>query len=144
MGTVIENPIASGAVQPRATAPSVSWRSRCRDYWSLTKPEVNSLVLASTLAGFYLASRGPLELLLLIHTLVGTLLVASGTATLNQWVERESDARMRRTANRPLPAARLSSAEGLWFGLALAVGGCLWLAIAVNILASLLAFLTLA
>lgn len=144
MGSVIENPIASAAVHPRAAAPSVSWRSRCADYWALTKPEVNSLVLASTLAGFYLASRGPLELLLLIHTLVGTLLVASGTATLNQWVERESDARMRRTANRPLPAARLSSAEALWFGVALAVGGCLWLAIAVNILASLLAFLTLA
>lgn len=143
MGSVIENPIATAAVQPLA-APSLGWRSKCADYWSLTKPEVNSLVLASTLAGFYLASSGPVKLVLLLHTLVGTLLVASGTATLNQWIERESDARMRRTANRPLPAARLSSTEALWFGIGLAVGGCLWLGIAVNLLASLLAFLTLA
>ncbi|HEV2393723.1 MAG TPA: heme o synthase [Verrucomicrobiae bacterium] len=122
----------------------VGWRSKVADYWSLTKPEVNSLVVASTLAGFYLAWRGPMNYALMIHTLVGTLLVASGTATLNQWVEREFDARMRRTANRPLPAGRLSSSEALWFGIGLSVAGGLELALAVNILASCLALLTLA
>ena len=86
-----------------------NWRSTVSDYWALTKPEVNVLVLASTLAGFYLGSRGPLSGLRLAHTLLGTLLVASGTATLNQFIEREYDARMRRTANRTWNAC------SIWF-----------------------------
>ena len=68
------------------------------DYWTLTKPEVNFLVVVSTLVGFYLGSHGRLDWLLLVHTLLGTLLVASGTATLNQFMEREADSRMRRTS----------------------------------------------
>jgi protoheme IX farnesyltransferase len=82
--------------------------------------------------------------LLMLHTLVGTLLVASGTATLNQWLERHSDARMRRTANRPLPAGRLSASGALRFGIALSLAGCLYLWWAANLLASGLAFLTMA
>ena len=123
---------------------AVGWRTRLADYWSLTKPEVNTLVVASTAAGFYLGWRGPMNLLLLFHTLAGTLLIASGTATLNQWVERGADARMRRTANRPLPAGRLSPSKALWFGIVLSVVGGLYLALAVNVLASALALLTLA
>ena len=115
-----------------------------RDYWALTKPEVNFLVVMSTLAGFYLAARGPLDLARLLHTLLGTLFVASGTATLNQLMERDADAQMRRTTSRPLPSGRLSGGSSLGFGLALAVvgGGYLWLA--VNALTSLLALSTLA
>jgi heme o synthase len=113
------------------------------DYWMLTKPEVNFLVLISVLAGFYLASSGPLHWLLLSSTLAGTLLVASGTATLNEYMERNYDAQMRRTAKRPLPAGRLSSREGLVFGLILSVSGSVVLALAVNALASCLAILTL-
>ncbi len=120
-----------------------NWRSTVSDYWTLTKPEVNVLVLASTLAGFYLGSRGPLSGLRLAHTLLGTLLVASGTATLNQFIEREYDARMRRTANRPLPAGRLAPSWALGFGVLLSVTGALDLALAVNALSSLLAVLTL-
>ena len=120
-----------------------SWRSTVSDYWALTKPEVNVLVLASTLAGFYLGSRGPLSGLRLAHTLLGTLLVASGTATLNQFIEREYDARMRRTANRPLPAGRLAPSWALGFGVLLSAAGALDLALAVNALSSLLALLTL-
>jgi len=119
------------------------WRAKLADYWTLTKPEVNTLVLASTLAGFYLGWRGPMNFLLLFHTLAGTLLVASGTATLNQWMERSADARMRRTANRPLPAKRLAPAEALRFGIALSAAGGLYLALVVNLLASALALLTL-
>ena len=119
------------------------WRSTVSDYWALTKPEVNVLVLASTLAGFYLGSRGPLSGLRLAHTLLGTLLVASGTATLNQFIEREYDARMRRTANRPLPAGRLAPSWALGFGVLLSAAGALDLALAVNALSSLLAVLTL-
>jgi heme o synthase len=117
--------------------------SRLRDYYTLTKPEVNLLILMTTSAGYYLASRGPLRIGGLISTLVGTLLVASGTATLNQWLERVWDGQMRRTALRPLPSGRVSSREALIFGTLLSVAGGLYLAIAVNYLSALLAISTL-
>jgi heme o synthase len=116
---------------------------RMADYWTLTKPEVNFLVLASTLAGFYLGWRGPMNWALLVHALAGTLLVASGTATLNQYLEREYDGQMRRTARRPLPAGRIAPSEALGFGLLCSVAGGLYLWLAVNPLASTLALLTL-
>src|ERR1700735_5778259 len=94
-----------------------------RDYYTLTKPEVNLLILMTTSAGYYLASRGPFKIAGLVNTLVGTLLVASGTATLNQWMERVWDGQMRRTANRPLPSGRLSTQEALLFGVLLRVAG---------------------
>jgi len=143
MGSVVDNTVAAaGKPIPRAAGPA--WRTKVADYWSLTKPEVNTLVVASSLAGFYLGWRGPMNYWLMFSTLVGTLLVASGTATLNQWYERKSDAHMRRTAQRPLPAGRLSSAEALWFGIILSVGGGVYLWWAANLLASALAILTLA
>ena len=114
------------------------------DYWTLTKPEVNFLVMVSTLVGFYLGSRGRLDWLLLVHTLLGTLLVASGTATLNQFMEREADSRMRRTAMRPLPAGRLSPSKAFWFGMMLSAAGGIYLWRLVNGLASALAVFTLA
>jgi len=117
--------------------------SRLRDYYTLTKPEVNLLILMTTSAGYYLASRGPFRVAGLVNTLVGTLLVASGTATLNQWMERVWDGHMRRTANRPLPSGRLSNREALLFGLALSVAGGLYLALTVNLLSALLAVSTL-
>jgi len=67
-------------------------------------------------AGYYLGLRGPFHVLGLINTLVGTLLVASGTATLNQWMEKVWDGRMRRTANRPLPSGRISPRQAFGFG----------------------------
>lgn len=118
-------------------------RSKVRDYYTLTKPEVNLLILMTTSAGYYLASRGPLRIVGLVNTLVGTLLVASGTATLNQWMERVWDGQMRRTASRPLPAGRLTAREALVFGLLLSVLGGLYLLVAVNDLAALLAVSTL-
>jgi protoheme IX farnesyltransferase len=116
---------------------------RAADYWTLTKPEVNLLVLVTTLVGFQLASRGPLDVGKLIHTLVGTLLVASGTATLNQYLERDSDAMMRRTARRPLPAGRLRAGEALGLGIFLAAAGGVELWWAASLLASVLALVTL-
>jgi heme o synthase len=117
--------------------------ARLRDYWTLTKPEVNFLVLISTWVGFDLGWRGPFRLLPLAHTLLGTLLVASGTATLNQYLERDFDARMRRTAQRPLPSGRVRSVEALVLGGLLSLAGTAYLALAVNALASLLAVATL-
>jgi protoheme IX farnesyltransferase len=117
--------------------------SKLRDYYTLTKPEVNMLILMTTSAGYYLGSSGPLRVGRLLITLMGTLLVASGTATLNQLMEKHYDAQMRRTANRPLVSGRLSSREACWFGLALsAVGGAL-LAASINLVSALLAIGTL-
>jgi|YelNatPaOPRAMG01_1025707.scaffolds.fasta_scaffold17205_2 protoheme IX farnesyltransferase len=116
---------------------------RLSDYWVLTKPEVNFLVVMSTLAGFYIALRGPLHFPQLFNTLLGTLLVASGTGTLNQYMERRSDGFMRRTSRRPLPAGRIHAVEALVFGILLAIGGGWLLWVEVNPLASVLALLTL-
>ena len=118
-------------------------KSKLRDYYTLTKPEVNLLILMTTSAGYYLASRGPLRIGGLLNTLLGTLLVASGTATLNQWIERVWDGQMRRTASRPLPSGRLTGREALVFGILLSVAGGLYLLVAVNALSALLAGSTL-
>jgi protoheme IX farnesyltransferase len=115
------------------------------DYWALTKPEVNFLILITTFVGFYLASSraGRFSFTGLFSTLLGTLLVASGTGTLNQYLERKFDAQMRRTARRPAAAGRLTPSSVLAFGTALAVTGSIYLATAVNLLASVLTTLTL-
>ena len=113
------------------------------DYWALTKPEVSVLILITTTAAFYLASKnGAVRFLILIHTLVGTLLVASGAGTLNQFVERSFDAKMRRTVRRSVAAGRVSPLNALLFGISLSVAGVSYLA-ALNILTALLAALTL-
>jgi heme o synthase len=117
------------------------------DYWALTKPEVNTLIAVATFAGFYLGYPGTLDSFpfwLLVQALTGTLLVASGTATLNQYLERQFDAQMRRTARRPVAARRLRPESALRFGILLSVTGVIYLALAVNALASVLATLTLA
>src|SRR6266436_3152589 len=116
------------------------------DYWALTKPEVNFLILITTGVGFYVGCRNearPLSFLALFNTLLGTLMVASGTGTLNQYIERKFDAQMRRTARRPAAADRLKPTAVLAFGIALAVAGTVYLAAVVNLLASALAALTL-
>jgi protoheme IX farnesyltransferase len=120
-----------------------TFRSKLQDFYTLTKPEVNLLILMTTSAGYYLASRGPFRVGGLANTLIGTLLVASGTATLNQWMERVWDGQMRRTASRPLPAGRLSAREALVFGIVLSLAGGLYLIFAVNTLSALLAYSTL-
>jgi heme o synthase len=121
-------------------------KSRLSDYWALTKPEVNFLILITTGVGFYLGSGSEartFSFVSLFNTLLGTLLVASGTGTLNQYIERKFDAQMRRTARRPAAAGRLKPAAVLAFGIALAAAGTVYLAAAVNLFASLLAALTL-
>jgi heme o synthase len=118
-------------------------KSKLRDYYALTKPEVNLLILITTSAGFHLGSRTPLRIAGLANTVLGTLLVASGTATLNQWIERTWDARMHRTAKRPIPAGRISAQGAFLFGVLLSIAGGVYLAVAVNVLSSLLAVSTL-
>jgi heme o synthase len=99
------------------STPPETLTSKLRDYCVLTKPEVNLLILMTASTGYYLASRRPVSIRGFVNTLLGTLLVASGTATLNQWMERVWDGRMRRTAARPLPAGRLRAREAFLFGI---------------------------
>jgi heme o synthase len=132
--------VSSTSVQDRRGGGST-----LSDYWALTKPEVNFLILLTTFVGFYLASAsdGRFSFARLFNTLLGTLLVASGTGTLNQYLERKFDAQMRRTARRPAAAGRLTPSIVLAFGIVLAVTGSIYLATAVNLLACVLATLTL-
>ncbi len=117
--------------------------SKLRDYYTLTKPEVNLLILMTTSAGYYLASHGSFRFAGVINTLIGALLVASGTATLNQWMERVWDKQMRRTANRPIPSGRMRSLHALLFEIALSAGGGVYLLLTVNRLSAILAISTL-
>jgi heme o synthase len=125
------------------TVTGASLRLKLASYYALTKAEVNLLILMATSAGYYLGARRPVPIVGLINTLIGTLLVASGTAALNQWMERGWDAQMRRTVSRPLPSQRISSRGALVFGVALSITGSLYLLFAVNGLAALLAISTL-
>jgi protoheme IX farnesyltransferase len=130
---------------PRATFLATICAS-APDFWTLTKPEVNFLIVIATFTGFYLGWPGnldPFPFARLFHTLCGTLLVASGAGTLNQCLEYRFDAQMRRTYKRPIAAGRLQPAAALWFGVSLSVIGAAYLLVAVNALASLLAALTL-
>ncbi len=135
---------AADVIAVPVTAERAEWPARYRDYVALTKPRLNLLVLATTLAGVYLGAPGGLASMTLLHTIVGTALVAGGAAALNQVWERDTDRLMRRTRSRPLPSGRLGAAEGTWFGLLLASGGLVELALAVNVLCASVALATLA
>ena len=116
--------------------------SRVQAYWELTKPGITRLVLVTAAAGFYLAATA-MNWWLLLHMLVGTALAASGTNALNQWAERDADARMRRTARRPLPSGRLRSGEALLFSAGIALLGLAYLLLFVNLTTAALVALSL-
>lgn len=107
-------------------------RRRTADFIALTKPRVVSMILITTWVGFYLGSNGATDYFLLLPTLIGTALAAAGTLALNQYMEREVDALMERTRNRPLPDGRLQPVEALVFGVVTTALGIGYLAVAVN------------
>lgn len=113
------------------------------DYIQLTKPRITWLILMSTGVGFVFGARAGWTWSVLLHTLVGTGLIASGTAALNQWWEREADALMPRTRQRPLPGSRISATGALWFAIGLSVLGFLELWLGAGLLAALLGLFTL-
>jgi protoheme IX farnesyltransferase len=117
--------------------------SSAADYLALTKPRLNFLVVATSAAGYYLGSSGAIDIVAMAEAVAGTALVAAGAAALNQLYERDTDALMRRTRLRPLPAGRLTPGEARIFGLALSVAGLAVLAARANWLAAALAFATL-
>jgi heme o synthase len=114
-----------------------------KDYLALTKPRITWLILMSTGIGYFFGAKAGWSLLTLFHTILGTGLMASGTAALNQWFEREADGRMRRTKARPLPAGKLSEERALLFGLMISAAGFFDLQLCVNPLAALLGAVTL-
>ncbi len=123
-----------------------------KDYIELTKPRITWLILMSTAVGFYFGLQGgsswwaflaAIPYWKLFHTILGTGLIASGTAALNQWFEREADYKMRRTKRRPLPSGRVSSSGALAFGIALSAAGFTDLWLGCNLLAAMLGALTL-
>ena len=119
-------------------------RVRFADLMELTKPRITFLVLITTLVGFYMGSRESLNFVLMLHTLFGTALVASGASALNQYFERELDARMNRTRNRPLPAGRLLAVDALIFSSLISGAGVAYLVFFVNSLTGALGAATLA
>jgi heme o synthase len=114
-----------------------------KDYIALTKPRITWLILMSTGVGYFFGARNGWHLLTLIHTIIGTGLIASGTAALNQWYEREADAKMRRTQDRPLPAGRLDAWKALVFAIAISVAGFAELWFGANPLSAMLGLVTL-
>lgn len=132
-GTATEAPPHEAVTRPRAP-----WA----DYLQLTKPRLNLLVVLTTLAGYYLGVDEGTPIARLVHTIVGTTLVAGGSSVLNQVWEKDTDRLMRRTARRPLPSARLTPTPALWFGVVLSIIGLAELWFLANPLAATVAFLT--
>jgi protoheme IX farnesyltransferase len=140
-GSASESVQASLGPFDLAGAPAVR---RAAAYLELTKPRITFLILLVSLAALWLGSAGNAGLPRLLTLSAAICLLAGGMFAVNQFQEREIDARMRRTENRPLPAGRLQPREALWFGLALAGAALALLALAVNLLTALLGALTLA
>jgi len=120
------------------------WEILAEDLAQLLKVRLSFLVVLTTLVGFLLGSRGPIDFLLLFATLAGTAAAAGGASALNQWIERQHDARMPRTSTRPLPGGRLHPEDAFWAGLLLSSAGVAVLFILVNPTAAILTIVTLA
>jgi len=135
---------ASAGAAPSGDTHAASRATRFGYYLQLTKPRLTTLVVITTLVGFLEGRPGALDVALLLHTVLGTFMVAAAAAALNQWAERDRDGAMRRTAGRPLPAGHLVPNQALAFGVLLLLAGTVYLWLAANPLASLLAVATAA
>lgn len=113
-----------------------------KNYYELTKPRITWLILVTTGVGYYFGHKGVLDWLTLFHCMVGTALIASGTSALNQWYEHQSDALMRRTEKRPIPAGAITPRNALIFGFVLSCAGYLQLSLGCNWLTAALGLIT--
>ena len=114
------------------------WRVKLAAFLELTKPRIAFMLVLTSAAGFYLGSTGDFGFVLFLNSMVGIALLAFGVATLNQFIERRTDALMDRTARRPLVIGTVSPAEALIFGILLCVGAEIYLAFLVNVLTAVL------
>ena len=130
--------------QDRALSETAKPAGLISDLSELSKARLSFLVLLTTLVGFLLGWHGPMDYTLLAATLIGTALSAAGSSALNQWLERDLDALMTRTADRPLPAGRMHPSDALMFGLLCSTSGVALLGFLVNPVTALLAGLTIA
>ena len=130
-------------MNPRKLANPPEGLEMLRDYLQLTKPRITLLILVCTAVGYTFGCKGAFQVTVLIHALAGTALLASGTSALNQWYEVESDAKMRRTRLRPLPAGRMKKLHALLFGLLLSTFGFVELWYGANLLTAALGLFTL-
>jgi len=117
-------------------------RTKALDYLELTKPRIVSLVLVTAAIGFFLGGQSLRPFSLLFYMLIGTALSCGGAAVLNCFLEREADAKMKRTCKRVLPSGKISPADALGFGLLLVLLGTILLVWKVNLLTGFLALLT--
>ncbi|MEX0977551.1 MAG: heme o synthase [Pirellulales bacterium] len=117
-------------------------QARVSDYVELTKPRIAALVLVTVAVAAFVADWGPPGGWLLANTLLGTALVAASASALNQWLERDTDARMARTADRPLPAGRLNGTQVVAFGLVSIVLGTVYLAVCLGLSTAALGLIT--
>ena len=124
----------------QTAAPAKGWVAV---YADLVKARLTMLVLLTTLVGFYVGWRGPMDYALMFHALFGTALVASGAAALNQLLERDHDAKMGRTASRPLPSGRLQPVTVMLFGGVCSLVGLVYLALLANPLTSVIGAVSL-
>jgi heme o synthase len=122
--------------------PRAAWLLRLGDYVELTKPKIAAMVLVTVGVAAFVADWGPPAAWLLIHTLLGTALVAASASALNQWLERDTDAQMPRTADRPLPAGRLTPTQVVTFSVATIAIGSIYLALAVGPKTAVLGLMT--
>ncbi len=118
-------------------------KSRAAVLGELFKARLTGLVLLTTVAGFYMGSRPPAPRMLMFNTLFGTALLAGGAAALNQWLEREHDAKMRRTRDRPLPSGRMTAEAAWMIGVACGAAGLGYLALTVNGITAVLGALSI-
>ncbi len=143
----ISGDIAVEAGDLTAAAEVPSLETSIQGYVEFTKPRITWLILMSTAIGYYFGHQGPFfywaSIVEFLHTIIGTGFVATGTAALNQWYERDADLKMRRTQMRPIPSGRIRPFPALCFGIALAIAGAVELGLGVNWLTSGLCVLTL-
>lgn len=117
---------------------AIGLKEKLAAFLELTKPRIAFMLVLTSAAGFYLGSKGSFDFLLFINSMIGIVLLAFGVATLNQFIERRTDALMERTAKRPIPTNKVSPAEALIFGLILTVSAEIYLAFLVNTLTAIL------
>jgi heme o synthase len=134
--------LTSSAVYTAETNIGKSLTRSIRPFFVLAKPEITLMVMISAGVGSLMASTS-FRSIALVHSVLGIGLLAAGVSALNQYCERELDGRMRRTLRRPLPAGELTPSQALVFGVAMSLGGTLYILLLLNALTALLGLLTL-
>src|SRR5690242_2178606 len=136
---LMEGHVSAGHVRAAPVAVDRGHADLLRDYLALTKPRIIGLLLVTTVTTMIVAAPHDLSIATVLWTILGGYLAAGGAGAINHFIERDRDARMERTCDRPIASGRIEPARGLAFGVALGVASVAVLALAVNVLAAALA-----